>query len=99
MNPDEKRLKMLGLARRAGKISYGAEGVLSDIKKHKTKLIVFSDDISSRTKNEILKNAGKIPVIELNSSKEALGYAIGAKPTAVLSLNDSNFKKGIIEVK
>ena len=99
MNPEEKKLRLLGLARRAGKISYGAEGTMNDIKRHKTKLIVFAEDISERTKNEILKIADGIPVIELSVSKEALGYAVGTKPTAVLSVNDSNFKKGILEVK
>ena len=99
MNPQERILRMLGLARRAGKISYGAEGVISDIKKHKTKLIVFSEDISERTKNEILRNSGEIAVLNLNVSKEALGNAVGTKPTVTLSLNDSNFKKGILEVK
>ena len=99
MNPEERKLRLLGLARRAGKISYGTEGTISDIKKHKTKLIVFAEDISERTKNEILKNANGIPVLNLSVKKEALGYAVGTKPTAVLSVNDSNFKKGILEVK
>ena len=99
MNPQDKTLGLLGLARRAGKISYGSEGAISDIKKHKTKLIIFAGDISERTKNEILKNSGEIPVINLNVSKEILGNAIGTKPTVTLSVNDSNFKKGILEVK
>jgi len=99
MNPEEKQLKLLGLARRAGKISYGADGVISDIKKHKTRLIVFAGDISERTRSEILRNAGEIPVLNLSVSKEILGNAVGTKPTVTLSLNDSNFKKGILEVK
>lgn len=99
MNPEERILKLLGLARRAGKISYGAEGTISDIKKRKTKLVIFAEDISPRTKSEILKNANGINIVELSVSKETLGNAVGTKPTAVLSINDSNFKKGILEVK
>ena len=102
MIPEDKLLRLLGLARRAGKISYGSEGVINDIKKHKTKLIIFSDDISERTKNEILKaacNSKKIDILQMQVSKEVLGAAVGTKPTVTLSLNDSNFKKGILEVK
>lgn len=100
MIPTEERiLRLIGLARRAGKISYGFEGVTKDIKKHKTKLIIFSEEISERTKNEILKNAVGIQTLTLSASKEEIGNAIGTKPTAALSLNDGNFKKGITEVK
>lgn len=99
MNPEEKQLRLLGLARRAGKISYGTEGVIKDIKSNKTKLIIFACDISERTKNEILRNTVNIPVLNLSVSKEVLGNAVGTKPTIALSLNDGNFKKGILEVK
>ena len=75
------------------------QSFISDIKKHKTRLIVFAGDISERTRSEILRNAGEIPVLNLSVSKEILGNAVGTKPTVTLSLNDSNFKKGILEVK
>ena len=99
MDFKERQMRLIGLARRAGKVSYGAEGVLNDIKKRKAKLIVFSNDISERTKNDILKNIGTLPVLELDITKEVLGKAVGTKPTVTLSVNDSNFKKGILEVK
>lgn len=94
----EKQKRLIGLARRAGKVSYGSEGVISDIKRHKAKLVVFASDISERTKNEVIRNLGNLPYMESDLEKEELGRIIGTKPTAVLSVNDSNLKKGILEV-
>lgn len=99
MNRETKQLRLIGLARRAGAAVYGADGTADAVKRKKAKLIIFASDISERTKNDILKISDDIPFIELKTSKDELGKIIGSKPTGVLSINDSNFKKGILEVK
>ena len=94
----EKQKRLIGLARRAGAVSYGYEGATEAIKKRKASLIIFASDISERTKKDILNITGNIPVLELDITKEELGRMIGTKPTGILSVNDNNFKKGILEV-
>lgn len=99
MNQQIKQLRLIGLARRAGAVAYGAEGTIDSIKRKKAKLIIFANDISERTKNDILKNINNTCVLELAVSMEELGNAIGVKPVGVIAVTDGNFKKGILEVK
>ena len=87
--------RLIGLARKAGAISYGSEGCITDLKKKKSKLIITSSDISEKTKKEIIFAAKETPVLVSDMTKEELGHILGVKPTAVLSVNDNNFKKGI----
>jgi len=46
---------LIGLARRAGKISFGTESSEDTIKKGKAKLVVIAEDSSDRTKMRILQ--------------------------------------------
>ncbi len=95
LKDDVKAQRLIGLSRRAGALSYGAEGCIKDLKKKKSKLIITSSDISEKTKKEIMFAGGGVDVLISDMTKEELGKIIGTKPTAVLSVNDSNFKKGI----
>ena len=94
----EKQKRLIGLARRAGAVTYGTEGTADSIKKRKACLVVIANDISERTKKDILNISGNLPILNLDITKEELGRIIGTKPTGILSVNDSNFKKGILEV-
>lgn len=93
-----KAQKLIGLSRRAGKISYGAQGCITDLKKHKSKLIITSSDISDKTKKEIEFHLGETDIIYTDMTKEELGKIIGISQTVVLSVKDENFSKGILEV-
>ena len=48
---DNKVYGLLGLARRAGKISFGTESSIETIQKGKAKLVIVTTDSSDRTKN------------------------------------------------
>ena len=50
---NENILRFLGLAARAGKLVYGAQGVDQAIKKRKAKLVVVDGGASENTKKEI----------------------------------------------
>ena len=90
----------MGLARRAGQLSYGLEAVKTDIKKNRSRLILTANDLSDNTKKELLicTNERSTAVVEVSFTKEEIGLAIGAKPTGIISIKDENIKKGIIEV-
>ncbi|MBQ7792636.1 MAG: ribosomal L7Ae/L30e/S12e/Gadd45 family protein [Clostridia bacterium] len=94
----DKILRLLGLARRAGELTYGQTAVITEIKKGHTKLLLFAKDFNSKTKQAILNNCQNIKSLTLPYSMEEFGFAIGAKPTGVLSVNNENFRKGILEV-
>jgi ribosomal protein L7Ae-like RNA K-turn-binding protein len=93
---NEKILRLLGLARRSGALTYGITAVKVEIKKARAKLIIIASDISDSSKDDILKCFSNIKVIQIPHTKEEIGYSIGTKPTGILSINDDNFKKGII---
>lgn len=94
---NDKILRMLGLARRGGYLTYGITAVKLEIKKARAKLIIIASDLSDSSKQEILKCFSNIKVIQIPHTKEEIGYSIGSKPTGIISINDENLKKGIIQ--
>lgn len=94
----DKILRLIGLARRAGELTYGQTAVLTELKKARSKLVLFASDFNDKTKDSMLIHCKQIQVLSLPYTMEELGDAIGTKPTGVLSMNHENFIKGILEV-
>lgn len=94
----DKLLRLLGLARRAGELTYGQTAVAKEIKKKHAKLILFAADFNPKTRQTILRDCQSIQTATLPYSMEEIGFTIGTKPTGVLSINNENFRKGILEV-
>lgn len=92
---DINKKRLIGLARRAGALSYGTEGCIKDLRGKKSELIIMSSDISEKTKKEVIFSSNNVDILLSDITKEELGKIIGTRPTAVISVNDSNFKKGI----
>ncbi len=98
---NKKYLSMLGMARRAGKLSMGHDMAEKAIKTKKAKMLIFACDISPRLKSEFSKTLEKyqsdicVASIEENISQlhNALGYKAG-----VLTVDDENFAKRIKEL-
>ena len=93
---NDNLLNFLGIARRAGKIKLGADPVIDSIKSKKAKLIVFSSDISDKTRKNIKFTADTYAVecITVNRTKEEINFALG-KYSAVISVEDSGFSNKI----
>ncbi|MBE6741802.1 MAG: 50S ribosomal protein L7ae [Ruminococcaceae bacterium] len=96
---NKKYLSMLGMARRAGKLSMGHDMAMKAVKENKAKLVIFASDISLRLIEEFeracsLKNI-KCEKIEetINDIHMNLGYKAG-----VITVNDENFSKRINEL-
>ena len=93
---DNNVLGLIGLAMRAGKVSFGADSVEEECKKKKVKLLIIAQDASERTKNKF-KNIGtqyNIPII-LDSNIEELSKRIGKNNKAILGIKDSSFAESI----
>ena len=95
---NNKTLGLIGLATKAGKISFGSDSVEEDIKRGKVKLLIIVEDASERTKNKFVKISDeyKIPII-LDGDIKEISKAIGKTNKAVIGVKDSGFAKAIQE--
>lgn len=97
----EKALSMLGLARRAGRLSMGHDMAEKSLASGKAKLVIFASDASQRLYNEFehfiaKKNINvkvKKPDITMNEIHFACGYKAG-----VITVDDMNFATKIISL-
>ena len=92
-----KFLGMLGLAKRAGKITSGEFLCEQAIKNGQSRLVIIASNISENSKKSVVNACSYYGVqyIELATSVE-LGKAIGAGERMVISVNDDNFKDAIL---
>lgn len=94
-----KVLRLLGLATRAGQIAFGTESVIDTICKHKAKLVLVAEDASDRTKRTIKKTADDYNVpIRIYECIESLSKSIGKDNKAIICIKDGNFSKEIIKL-
>ncbi|MFI3325060.1 MAG: ribosomal L7Ae/L30e/S12e/Gadd45 family protein [Clostridia bacterium] len=91
-----KILSLLGLCRRAGKLSSGFDSTMEALKKPIAKLVVVSKEISPKTLENIEFNAKKVnvPLIIIDEDILEISKAIGKK-AGVLAVTSKDFAKGI----
>lgn len=91
---------MLGMARRANKVSLGHDAADSSLKENKAKLVLLSSDASDRLKNEMEQSSLRYhsKCIVLDCDMKQLGAILGAKLSAVISINDTGFAQRIEEL-
>ncbi len=96
-----KLFSMLGLARRAGKLSMGHDAAVGAVIHKKARLLLFAGDSSQRLKREfnklIEKHNSDIPVFVSEITISQIHYACGYK-AGVITVNDENFSKKIISL-
>lgn len=90
---------LLGLARRAGKISLGHDATEESLKSGKAYLCLLASDASERLLEEMKRTVQMFSentvVLQTEYSKFELSQSVGAKPVAVLTVNDEGFAKAI----
>lgn len=98
MPTPDKLHGLLGMARRAGKLSIGFDASLAAVKDGKSALLLLAGDASPKTEKECRFTADSFgaKVCTLPYDKAALADAIGmSKPVAVAAVCDSGFAKAI----
>lgn len=96
---NQKLYSLLGLARRAGKITSGESQIEAMLKKGKGKLLILAEDTPN-----IYKKYGKwaedldIPVWVVGKKQE-LGTAIGLSPRSCILVMDEGFAKAILKLR
>lgn len=89
--------RLLGLCRRAGRLTSGDQAVRKEITQGKVKLLILAENASKRTSsafNEIAQSR-TIPVI-IYCSREVLGQILGKPPRSVVAILDEQFARGML---
>lgn len=98
MTNEEKILNLLGLAKRAGKLSTGEALVIDEIRKQKAKLVFIASDASENTRKKVSDKSSTYKVPYLNRfTHEQLSHAIGQN-RKVIAVMDNGFAKRIKEL-
>ena len=96
---NDKVLRLLGLATRAGKIAFGTESVKDTINKKKAKLVIVAQDSSDRTKRNITRIAQENNVpIRIYGNIETISKNIGKDNKAVVCVKEINFSKEMLKI-
>lgn len=97
----DKVLSMLGLARRAGRLSMGHDMAQQAIKRKKAKAVFLCADSSDRLKREFEKAAQQyangIPVLKTDVTMDEIHYSVGSR-AGVITIDDENFSSKIISL-
>lgn len=90
---------LLGLATRAGKVTFGTDACVSDIEKNKIDLIIVGTDASERTKSKFkdLCSSKGVKFLE-HLTIEEISHAIGKNNKAVIGIKDVNFANEIEKI-
>ena len=87
-----KPLRLIGLARCAGKLACGSDAVKEAAPR--ARLILIAGDSGRAVRREAGRYGKR--VIELSYDKEELGRAVGREKCAVAAVTDEEFSRGII---
>lgn len=84
---------LLGLARRAGKLSLGYENARYAIRTQKAKAVLMANDLSEGTRRRLVRDCGEhLPVRTLDAPSAALSHAVGVK-CGCLSIDEEGFAR------
>ena len=89
---------MLGLAKRAGRISGGSELCEAAVRGGSAQLVIIASDISENGRKAIVDCCTHYNVSYVTyADKASLGRAVGAKLRAVVSVNDAGMADAILK--
>lgn len=92
----DKRLNLIGLAMRAGKVRSGTFITEKLIKENKAPFVIIASDGSDKQKEKIISLAEKYNTEYITmSTKEELGNILGKEETLCMVVTDINFINGI----
>lgn len=92
-----KFLSLLGMARKANRVSLGYDKALEAVHSGKSFAVFLASDLSEKTKRGLVfaSEETDIPVITTEYTIFELTSALGSK-TGVVSVNDSGFAKKLL---
>lgn len=97
----DKISSLIGLAARAGALTYGARVTREEFDRGRIKLIILSSDCAAKTKKEVeYFSGGRVPVVTAEADGEKTA-ALTGRPgkLSVIGVTDPNFARGMSEEK
>lgn len=92
---------MLGLARRAGRLSMGHDAALQSVRDKKARLVMLCSDVSPRLvgefKRAVQRSGTDIPVFETQLIIDEIYFFVGYR-AGVITVDDENFAHKIISL-
>ena len=96
---NDRLLGMLGMAVRAGKVSFGVFMTEKALNDGKACLVVTAEDMGASNRRKIEAKCKEWDTdIIFYSDKESLSKAIGRKDTPVVAVCDEGFSKAIVKI-
>lgn len=94
---NEKVLHLLGIARRAGRLSLGNDPTIEALRKGHTHLVLLASDLSPRTAGGVgfAAKEVEVAVITMKATMDEISMALG-KRTGVVAVNDPGFAKKLL---
>ena len=86
----DNALRLIGLARKGGRVEVGEEPVAAATRAHKARLVVLASDAADNTlrrASHFALSAG-VPVLQSPYTKGELGLSVGRSSCAMLALTD-----------
>ena len=98
MTPQQQAANLLGLARRAGKLTMGEGFVLGAIRDGSAHLVLVATDASANTIKQFTDKSSfyEVPILKV-MTKMAIAEAIGVPRTAI-AVVDQGFAKKLIKL-
>ena len=96
---DGKALALLGLAAKAGRLSYGMDAALKSIKSGKACLVTAAGDVSQKSRKEaaFFAEKGSVKFLTLESFDiKTVSDAVGRR-CGILTINDSGFADAFLK--
>ncbi len=95
---NNKLLGMIGLAKRAGRVQTGEDICSRAVRNRRSRLVIVACDAADNTKKSITDTCKHYNVRCIEAATKAeLGNCTGADSRAVVSVNDDNFAKAILD--
>lgn len=98
---NNKLLSMLGLAKKAGKLSLGHDAVMESIARGKAQAVILAADASDRLeremKREIAFQNSMATLIRTKHTMAEIGTALPHK-VGVVSVNDASFAQAVLKI-
>ena len=92
-------LRLLGIARKGGRVEVGEEPVGASARARQAKLILVAADAAENTVRRAahFAEAGKVPCLRVPHTKAGLGDAVGRSSCAMLALTDVGLAAAVAE--
>lgn len=94
----DKVLAMIGMAKRAGKVTTGAPLCEKAVRSGRAKLVIIAEDISKNGKKAMTDCCKhyRVPWIQY-ATKSSLGEFTGAEERAVAAISDEGLAKAVLD--